>query len=231
MYRVFPTIENREIIARLDCDLFLDVGANRGQFSLLCQCLHPKIPIVAFEPIPSEAAVYRQLFLDNGLVTLKETALGEQCDQVMIRLSRRLDSSSLLKIGDWQMNVFPATEEVGTLQVKLETLDSYESLWKNYHKALLKIDVQGYELSVLRGAGAALSHCSYVYCECSEVPLYEGQALSGEVANFLSKHGFRLEYQANQQFHKGQLIQSDCLFVRSREQPGPMSKVSSGNIT
>jgi hypothetical protein len=53
-----------------------------------------------------------------------------------------------------------------------------------------------------------------VYAECSEVPLYTGQALYPEVAAFLAGHGFRPLRRINEQFDGDRLIQADHLFGR-----------------
>ncbi|EQD29059.1 methyltransferase, FkbM family, partial [mine drainage metagenome] len=55
--------------------------------------------------------------------------------------------------------------------------------------ALLRLDVRGYELQALRGCEALLDRFRYVYCECSFVALYEGQALADEVIAWLREHG------------------------------------------
>ncbi len=47
--------------------------------------------------------------------------------------------------------------------------------------ALLKLDVQGFELSALQGCEDLLQHFAWVYVECSFIELYEGQALADEV--------------------------------------------------
>ena len=57
--------------------------------------------------------------------------------------------------------------------------------------ALLKIDVQGFELEVLRASRPLLGAFEHVYVEASFEVLYAGQALAGDVAAFLRAHGFR----------------------------------------
>jgi len=212
--RVAPSIEHREVIASLRIDLLIDAGANRGQFSLMTRLEHPTIPIHGFEPLPSEGKVDRQVFIEDSRVTLHEMALGETSGTADIHLSRRADSSSLLPIGDMQSKFFPSTDEVGTLKVRLATLDELQDAWGSARKALLKLDVQGFELSVLKGAKMALKNCAYVYAECSNVPLYSGQALYPEVAGFLKGEGFLPTRRANEQIVDGNLIQADYLFAR-----------------
>lgn len=194
-------------------DRIIDVGANRGQFSLACRLTLPKVPIVAFEPIPAEAAVFRRVHEGCGHVQLIEVALGESESSATLHLSRSADSSSLLPITQ-QSEYFQQTDEVGTLNVPVKTLDNVSRDWTPSPRQLLKLDVQGFELKVLQGAKRFLSECVYVYVECSEVELYEGQALRKEVESFLGTHGFRRASRHNDLFHNGELIQADYLFER-----------------
>jgi FkbM family methyltransferase len=213
-FRVAPSIEHREVIASLRIDRLIDAGANRGQFSLMTRFEHPEIPIYAFEPLPSEGKVYRQVFAGDRMVTLHELALGETIGTAEIHLSRRADCSSLLPIGDMQSKMFPSTDEIGTLKVRVSTLDDLQEVWGPARNALLKLDVQGFELSVLKGGKLALKNCAFVYAECSEIPLYIGQALFPEVAAYLKDEGFKPVRRVNEQWVGGRLVQADHLFAR-----------------
>jgi len=211
---VAPAIEHRPVLARLDCDLILDVGANRGQFSLISRMVKPTIPIVAFEPIQTEAEVFRKALFGKN-VQLHCVALGEHAGEAEIHLSRKADSSSLLPIGEAQSKLFTATDEIGTLKVPVKRLDDFKSEWQEYSRILLKIDVQGFELSVLKGSSETLKNCVYVFVECSEIELYVGQALYRDVADFLNQQGFRLHSRFTEKVVHGKLIEADYLFVRS----------------
>jgi FkbM family methyltransferase len=211
---VAPSVEHESILAGLDSDLLIDVGANRGQFTLMTRVFHPRIPVHAFEPLPAEAAVYRRLLARRPGITLHEIALGAEEGEAQLHVSARPDSSSLLPIGELQTTLFPATGTIRTLRVLVKPLDSLPQVWANARRAILKLDVQGFELSVLRGARRALANCAYVYAECSHVPLYTGQALYPEVEAFLSSEAFFPASRNNEQWSGGHLIQADYLFER-----------------
>jgi len=214
-FRVAPAIEHYGLLRSVKYDLLIDVGANRGQFSLLSRVVAPSVPIRAFEPIPAEAARYRRVNCRKGeSISLMEVALGDQHGVAELHLSGRADSSSMLPIGELQSSLFPGTEEVGILRVPVTPLDALPEVWAGASRALLKLDVQGFEMSVLRGAREALRHCQYVYVECSHVPLYVGQALFPEVNEFLKNQGFVVAKEENTQFAGGKLIQADYLFSR-----------------
>jgi len=212
---VAPSVEHQDVLLDIDADLLIDVGANRGQFSLMARTIHPELTIHAFEPLPSEAIVYRRLIGSKTGVNLHEFALGETEGSAELHVSARADSSSLLSIGELQTRLFPSTSEVGRCTVWVKPLDTLSEYWMGASRAFLKLDVQGFELSVLRGARNALRHCAYVYVECSHVPLYSGQALFHDVKTYLAENGFDVNSRHNEQWMDGQLIQADYLFSRS----------------
>lgn len=212
---VAPAVEHRAVLKSLMVDGIIDVGANRGQFTLACRLVLPGVPVVAFEPIPGEAATFRKVHGGQGGVILVETALGEAKGEAKLHLSKSADSSSLLPIGRKQTELFSETAEIGTITVPLHRLDDFADRWSSRTRQLLKLDVQGYELNVLRGAVGTLKTCAFVYAECSEISLYDGQALRTEVEAFLSAQGFALHGRHNEQLDSGQLIQADYLFSRT----------------
>ena len=214
LHGVFASVEHRAALAGLSFDRVFDVGANRGQFCLLMRSQYPLVPVVSFEPLPDEAKVFRAVHIGDSLVRLETVALGEASGSATMHVSHRADCSSLLPIGDLQSQIFPRTGEVGALSVRVERLDALSSLRGDATNMLLKLDVQGFELSVLKGAIGILGQCRYVYCECSEVALYVGQAMFHEVQEFLAEHGFRLAGRYNDCVHGGKLIQADYLFAR-----------------
>lgn len=213
---VAPAIEHRVMLQSISVDGVIDVGANRGQFTLACRLALPGVPVVAFEPIPSEAEIFRKVHSRLPQISLYELALGEYQGSAILHLSKSADSSSLLPIGLKQRELFVNTSEVGTITVPVQRMDELSNCWVGRSRQLLKLDVQGYELQVLRGSLETLRSCAYVYAECSEVSLYDGQALRAEVEAFLKDQGFLLVNRYNEQYADGKLIQADYLFVRSQ---------------
>jgi hypothetical protein len=125
------------------------------------------------------------------------------------------DSSSLLPITSLQTSL-SGTSEVATQTIQVERLASRVSAQDLGSSALLKIDVQGYELPALEGCDPLLPLFSHAYVECSFVELYEGQALAAEVIEFLRQRGFNLSGVYNVQYDsRGRAIQADMLFTNS----------------
>lgn len=209
-------VEHTPVIQNMHCKTVVDVGANRGQFSLVARTCFPDARIYAFEPLHEPAEKYRRvLFGKDTNVVLRECAIGRGRETKVIHVSNADDSSSLLPIGDMQTHLFPETREKETREVQVYSLDEMLSPGDILPPALLKIDVQGFELDVLHGCESLLPDFSWVYVECSFVELYEGQALADEVINFLHGHGFVLRGVYNLFYDSsGKAIQGDFLFER-----------------
>ena len=210
---VAPAIEHEAVLRGLDFDFVADVGANRGQFSLVCRHVRPQARIVAFEPLPEPAALYRALFGDDPGVRLHACALAPRRGEMTMHVSGREDSSSLLPISDLQSRNFPGTEGVGVCRVPVGPLSDFVGPQDLGGQNLLKIDVQGFELEVLKSAESLLPQFRWVYAECSFVPLYEGQALADEVIQWLKTRRFDLIGRFNpSRGRDDRPLQADLLF-------------------
>lgn len=211
LHRVMAGVEHKAVLCRT-LSTVVDIGANRGQFALAARALSGA-RVISFEPLPEIAAIYRKLLGANPLVKLHMAAIGEKPEMKLIHLSARDDSSSLLEIGEAQSEYFPGTHEVGTLEVEVGCLDQYVSKEEIIRPAMLKLDVQGFEIQALLGCRTLLGNFNYVYCECSFVELYKGQKLAGEVIEFLRVEGFCLTGIYNPSYDRdGNCIQADLLF-------------------
>jgi FkbM family methyltransferase len=216
-YGVGATIEHRQALAGLDVATIVDVGANKGQFALFANEVFRGATIYCFEPLQEPAARLRKMLGTD--VRLFETAIGRSESHGVIHVSRRADSSSLLPIAK-QSEVFPGTELREKRVVSVAPLTKYLSLEDLKQPVLLKIDVQGYELEVLKGCDSLLFAFQYIYLECSFVELYRRQALAGDVILYLLRRNLQLSGVYNQvEDSNGRPVQADFLFTKS----GPCS--------
>ena len=213
---VAPAIEHHALLQTLPFDVVADVGANRGQFSLVCRRMHPHARVIAFEPLSGPASIYRALFSRDGGATLHSVALAPERGTMEMNISKRDDSSSLLPISKAQTENYPGTERVGICQVTVAPLTDFISVKDLTGRGLLKIDVQGFELEVLKSAEALIQPFDWIYAECSFAPLYEGQALADDIIAFLKARGFVLSGMHNPSCGRnGTLLQADLLFTRA----------------
>jgi FkbM family methyltransferase len=217
---VLAGTDHRNVLLN-DFATVVDVGANRGQFSLAVRRWCPNARIIAFEPLPGPASKFRTLFRGDKSVSLHETAIGRESGQQAMHVSGRDDSSSLLPISHVQVQKFPGTEEVSTIVVRVSPLDAFVTAAEILSPAMLKLDVQGFELEALRGCDALLRRFTQIYCECSFIELYRGQALAADVVEWLAAKGFRLTGVFNLAYdEQGQTLQGDLLFNQNSARQG-----------
>jgi FkbM family methyltransferase len=195
----------------------LDVGASRGQFALFARKRFPGAALYCFEPLPGPRAKLESLLGGSDALRVFPFALDLSDGQREFHVSRHDDSSSLLEISSRQVRAFQGTEEAQRIAVETARLDRVLTGEQLGRPALLKIDVQGNELAVLRGGEAVLEQIDEILVECSFVELYKGQALADDVICFLRERGFALRgvYSLLQDPDCGSL-QADFLFVRTR---------------
>ena len=144
-------------------DVFIDVGANIGWYSLLVHRLSAgKCRSFAFEPDPDNFALLQHNLALNGAsaVTAFNLAVGERAATLQLHRYRRSNSGrhSLLAIHAGE-----------TIPVKVVSLDAF---WRERGLGdgpirLLKMDIEGYELMALRGATAVLQRCEWLLLEHS----------------------------------------------------------------
>jgi FkbM family methyltransferase len=212
---VAATVEHRAALWDRAVASVVDVGANKGQFALFAREAFPRALIYSFEPLPRPCRTFRRVFAGDSGVRLFPRALAPEAGRRTIHVSRDGASSSLLPIGARQEAVFPGTGPAGEATIETAPLDACLAAEEIARPALLKLDVQGFELEALRGCGALLEHFDVVYCECSFVELYAGQALHAEVADVLAAAGFVEAGRFNETVHpRLGPVQADCLFLR-----------------
>jgi FkbM family methyltransferase len=213
---VAAAVEHGQALGALTLRTVVDVGANRGQFALFALHSYPAARIISLEPLAVPAARFRRVFAKERRVTLHHAALGPESGQSTMHVSGHDDSSSLLPITPTQGRLFRGTDEVRTETVRTAPLSEFLDGGSIEEPALLKLDVQGYELEALRACGELLDKFDYVCAEGSFMELYQGQVLADDLIAWLREHGYELvrSYGAVSDEH-GQTIQADMLFKRS----------------
>jgi FkbM family methyltransferase len=224
---VFASTEHDGIIDDLALDTVVDIGANRGQFALCIRRLYPDAEIFSFEPLPEAAKKYLTVFKDDRHTRLFSKAVGPVSGSATIHVTQWDVSSSLLPIAEAQQNNFPFAKESRQETVPLTRLSDCVEERSIGSTALLKLDVQGYELHALQGCADLLHRFTYVYLEASFIELYVGQPLADELITYLSARGFMLACVANLSYGKSRRpIQADFLF--SRRPPPQASRTHLG---
>lgn len=209
---VVPGFEHKAAFVGRDFSTVLDVGANKGQFAAFARHRWPRARLVCFEPLPGPR---QRLFkLLGSVAEIHPIALGECEGQAEMHLATREDSSSLLALSDAQKRLF-AMDESTVISVPVYRLDDVIRDKELEGRTLLKIDVQGFEFEVLKGATGILGAIDEIYVECSYLELYVGQRLAGEVKEFLADFGLTESDRFNVYSDGVSDVQADILFTRA----------------
>lgn len=214
-FGVAASLENLIALRDLPVRSVIDAGANVGQFSLLIRGLHPAAEIHAFEPLAAAVAVFGRLFAHDPKVHLYQLALGAAETRAALHISRRSDNSSLLPINQSQSAFAPGTEEIGTVDVPVQRLDTVLADTVLPRPSLLKIDAQGGELDILKGAEGLLPTVDYIYVEISFAEFYMGQPSADQILAYLQARGYRMVGIGGiARDRRGIIQQADLLFQR-----------------
>lgn len=158
-------------------DVVIDVGANVGEVSLVVsQRVGDSGQVFAFEPVPRIYGYLRgnlQLNARRNVVT-RNMALGASPGVVHMSNDRRDDMNRVVADGG--------------ITVPCSTLD--RELPESVSPALIKIDVEGAELQVLKGGPQTLSRTACVNCEMWESHFRNFGHGMGDVIAFLRASGF-----------------------------------------
>ena len=162
-----PLTRRRVLLDAGRVDTVLDVGANRGQFGgELRTAVGYQGRIVSFEPL---AGAFTQLREKAARFPGWEThnyALGDAPGQAEINVADNSHSSSILDILPAHLKSAPDSRYIGRETITIKTLDSvFSEVCANSRNIYLKIDTQGFESKVLKGAENSLPRIRTVQME------------------------------------------------------------------
>jgi FkbM family methyltransferase len=200
----------------------IDIGANAGQFALGLRKFGYAGQIVSFEPLPDVHRLLRKnAERDSKWVVAEPMAIGDSEGIISINVAGNAgESSSILKMTEKHTAADPNSAYVGSIQVLSRQLDTVLPELTSSRRLFLKIDVQGFETQVLRGAAKTLDRTIGLQMEMSLVTLYEGQALFLEMLQKIVENGFDLWgfYPVVSDTSTGRMLQCDGIFFRAPDQ-------------
>jgi FkbM family methyltransferase len=183
-------IEIKDIIKKYSMNIsgVIHIGAHYGEEVSSYEKVGIR-NIVLFEPLKENFEVLKKNISPYSNLNIRkyQVALGNQNTTITMNLSsNNLESSSILKPKQ-HLNLYPDITFDRTEEVELQKLDDYNCINYNF----INMDVQGYELEVLKGSENTLRHVDYVYCEVNRDEIYEGNAYIEDIDQYLLNYNMR----------------------------------------
>jgi len=209
--------QKRRILAyhNFKVDTLLDVGANSGQYAGLMRELGYKGTIHSFEPTSNAFKLLSNKSKKDKNWHIHQLAIGSNAGEIEINISENSFSSSILEIEKMHVQSAPQSRYINKETVPIETIDNLFSVITKGGKSIyIKIDTQGYESEVLKGAENNLHKIQCIQLEMSLVKLYKKEWLFEEILSYMKKKYFEI-YTIEPEFYDtntGQLLQIDDIF-------------------
>lgn len=192
-----------------------DVGANNGSVTEKYARLYPGAQIHSFEPIPELITLFEQRNGHNNRIALNKLALSNVNGEQTLHLNKSLDTSSLLVSSNIGGSSDALCQTVSTISIQTITLDQYCADRNINQIDILKMDTQGSELNILKGAERMLreNRIKLIFSEVYFKPQYQQQPLFNELIAYLRPFGIELQDIYETIYNDKQLLWGDAIFV------------------
>ncbi|NOT09706.1 MAG: FkbM family methyltransferase [Gemmatimonadales bacterium] len=208
----------RSVLHQCGIDLVVDAGANAGQFARSLRSLY-RGEIHSFEPVAAAFQQLDQAAAIDPLWHVHHLALGAHEAALPINVSENTKLSSFHRSSAFSTRRFGERAQVtGQELVSVQRLDQYlPSICPGLDQAriLLKMDTQGYDQEVFRGATNLLKQVVALQSEVSLIPLYDGMPHWTETISLFEAAGFAIVGLFPVAWDALRVIEYDCLMVRS----------------
>lgn len=171
----------------------IDVGAHQGKFIKNIFKFFKFIKVISFEPIKKEFKNLSETSNKYKNWKIYNYALGANNEKKEINISNYTEASSLLNIENKLLQFRPELKTQAKETIECKKLDNFIDEFSNLKKPiLLKIDTQGYEMEVLKGADKTLEIINFIFIEVSIVQNYVGQPTLKEILIYLENKNFKV---------------------------------------
>lgn len=209
----------RELVKILEIDLVLDVGAHHGEYGLFLRELGYAGRIISFEPVTVNFDVIAQRCAHDPTWQAYNLALGsEDADRSMNVMSNSF-LNSFLAPNEARWLDGNRVERIDTVTVR--RLDGLFDQMLNdvgARSVFLKMDTQGWDLEVLRGANACISRIGAVQSEIPLKTIYKGMPSFMEVITECNRLGLDITgmFPVSRDTNNLAIVEFDCVMARRR---------------
>lgn len=204
------------LINKFEIDLIIDVGANIGQFALMCRKLGYQGRIISFEPVEDTFNILKGVSASDSNWDCYNYALGDKLETAFIKKYNSSLFSSFYDVTDYAKDRF--ANEIGTFEVQdveIRRLDEFLINFESCKSIFLKMDTQGYDLNVFKGSLKNLDKIRILLSEISFVPIYENMPNYIESMKFYNSHGYSVSGLFPMNYNDDStVVEMDAVFVR-----------------
>ena len=209
---IAATIELENMVKDINPETIIDIGSNKGQFIMLIEQLFSNKIIYSFEPLVEALEIQKRFFNYKKNIFFYNFALGSNPSTKEFFITKRMDSSSFFKINKIKNKNY---EIQSKKNIQIFTLDEVMVNKEIPKPILLKIDVQGYELEVLKGSDKILSKIDYLLIEVTDSEMYINQPISTEIIEYLKNKNFHIiKENVHLKIDNTNIVQKDLLFKK-----------------
>jgi len=204
-----------------EIDIIFDVGASWGGYAKSLRRFGFKDKIISFEPVnASYEKLLKNSFKDSSWHVHKKIIItNKNIKKQKINVSKDFDNSSLLNLTKLHSENHVEAKYSHQEEVECDSLDNLVSNYlKDEKNLMLKVDVQGTEMDVLKSAINNIKKFKLVQIELSLHKMYEQQVLWKEIIAFMNDCNFDIWtiYPGYKKKSIGQLYQFDVIFYNKQ---------------
>lgn len=197
--------------------IIFDVGANNGQTIQRFLSIFSKPIIHSFEPINDCCTVISKLYKSNNIF-INNLALGKKLSKRIFYINKSNVTSSFIKISE-KFKFKKLYQPKKIIKTNVVTIDNYMKLNNIKKIDILKIDTQGSELEVLKGANKAFKNKIIKFIELEVIinSYYKNNCKLFEIDHLMSKKKFDLYYIDEFNYDKNyKITQFDLLYINTQ---------------
>ncbi len=202
--------------------ILFDVGAYKGKWIDRYFKHFPKLKAYLFEPSLGSYNDLKNKFVNNFNVKLNQLALSNKTMKSRLYINKKDYTNSLLEINPIAERSWIGEEltSLGEQSISIDTIDNFCCFSDIKKINLLKLDVQGLEANVLRGAEKMLKNnlIDLIILEVITTPTYTDQSKPSEVFELLEQNNYSLFgiYDIIKANYKSPILQFDVIYISSR---------------
>jgi FkbM family methyltransferase len=190
-----------------------DVGGGTATTATMFAQLFPNLPIYVFEPIKENFNTIDHSPHKTANWRTRNQAVGSSVGESYINVASRVTASSLLEMDDQIEGYGSMLQLQKREKIDITTLD--HSIAPTEKVLILKLDVQGFELEVLRGGAQTLARTSVIVLEINNHEGYKNAPTYYEIDEFLRQAGFQLHDLLPSARVNGKLQDWDAIYVKN----------------